>query len=58
MCQGSLKKSFKEVSRVFKERFKCILKKSVKGVSRKIERCIKGVLSAFQGFLKEVESEF
>ena len=42
---------------MFKDSFKCILK-SVKGVSRKIERCFKGVLSAFQGFLKEVESEF
>ena len=43
---------------MFKERFKCILKKSVKGVSRKIEGCIKGVLIGFQGNSREASNDF
>ena len=48
---------FKEVSRVFQTSF-YRFSKSVKVVSRKIERCFNGVLSGFQVYMKEVQRVF
>ena len=62
MCQGSFNGgsgSFKEVSRMFKERSR-VFQGRLKEISREnlagfMGGCFNGVLSGFQGCLKEVE---
>ena len=57
---------FNKLSKKFQGSFKRVLAKfqwyfqihSFKGVSRKIEGCFKGDFSGFQGYLKEVQSNF